>query len=432
MSDQLLLDLDAAIELHTVLVETAHEIDTDRTALIPLLDEATGLTGRDCSSPVDELGRLNEELRSLADDLDNRLRMVLLGGPEINAGLWALDRLRSAWSVIDVRGGNPSDIDGTVSVGDLEWAAENLDGDVALAASWLLEHGSFFAAIDAAVENRSYLDGGPGEAERLFGDDGKISLDDIDAYLTKLDAWATLVPWMTLIDVSAEGGEVDGFMSREDFEAFLADFDLPADVEAAARQVLADSAYHTDDGLPLGVLVDVASFIPVFGDLLDGAMMLYYLSRGNWTEAAMHGIGLIPVPGLTGGSTRAGREGLEEIGERLARNSAGAVVEHPVTMARWTDHVTNPRLARPDMSPDPYHSFPAVADNYAADAQRFSLPQRAPGGAEIGTADLYQVDGSFRGTAGVFEWIVYDNEVTHRMFVPGGSVNGVPSGGAQR
>ena len=41
-------------------------------------------------------------------------------------------------------------------------------------------------------------------------------------------------------------------------------------------------------------------------------------------------------------------------------------------------------------------------------------------------AALYQVDGSFNGVDGVFEWIVDDGYVTHRMFKTGAIVDGIP------
>ncbi len=38
---------------------------------------------------------------------------------------------------------------------------------------------------------------------------------------------------------------------------------------------------------------------------------------------------------------------------------------------------------------------------------------------------FYQLEGSLNGTAGRFEWIIQDQKVTHRMFVKGGTINGV-------
>ena len=85
------------------------------------------------------------------------------------------------------RGGN----DGIVSRSDLEWAAENLDGDTARAAQWLLDHPEFFTAVETAKHNDDYLrDRGAGFA----ADDGsnvRILLDDVDGdpFMNKFAAW---------------------------------------------------------------------------------------------------------------------------------------------------------------------------------------------------------------------------------------------------
>lgn len=63
------------------------------------------------------------------------------------------------------------------------------------------------------------------------------------------------------------------------------------------------------------------------------------------------------------------------------------------------------------------HGFPNVVDNFAGAATQFELRNGAA---------LFQVEGSLNGVAGRFEWIVDQGSVTHRMFVGGGTVNGVP------
>jgi hypothetical protein len=63
------------------------------------------------------------------------------------------------------------------------------------------------------------------------------------------------------------------------------------------------------------------------------------------------------------------------------------------------------------------HGFPDIIDNYAGVGSQFTLPN---------SAVLYQVQGSLAGVSGRFEWIVDRGAVTHRMFVKGGLINGVP------
>ncbi|OIX90648.1 hemagglutinin repeat-containing protein [Pantoea sp. Ae16] len=66
------------------------------------------------------------------------------------------------------------------------------------------------------------------------------------------------------------------------------------------------------------------------------------------------------------------------------------------------------------------HGFNDIIDNYAGNAVKISLKNGAT---------LYQIEGTLNGTSGRFEWIVDPKlgGVSHRMFVSGGKVNGVPT-----
>ena len=65
------------------------------------------------------------------------------------------------------------------------------------------------------------------------------------------------------------------------------------------------------------------------------------------------------------------------------------------------------------------HGFPNIVDNYANSATKFTLNNGA---------SLYQAPATYNGVAGRFEWIVDPKfgGITHRMFVPNGSINGIP------
>lgn len=65
------------------------------------------------------------------------------------------------------------------------------------------------------------------------------------------------------------------------------------------------------------------------------------------------------------------------------------------------------------------HGFPDIVDNYAGSSTPFQLGN--------GSA-LYQLPGGLNGATGRFEWIVDPKlgGTTHRMFVPGGTINGIP------
>jgi len=62
------------------------------------------------------------------------------------------------------------------------------------------------------------------------------------------------------------------------------------------------------------------------------------------------------------------------------------------------------------------HGFNNIVDNYAGYATKTPLSN----------ATLYQLDGSLNGTLGRFEWIIQDGSLTHRIFIQGGTMNGVP------
>ena len=64
------------------------------------------------------------------------------------------------------------------------------------------------------------------------------------------------------------------------------------------------------------------------------------------------------------------------------------------------------------------HGFNDIIDNYADQATNLN-----------NGATLHQLEGSLNGVSGRFEWIVDPKlgGVSHRMFVPNGTINGIPS-----
>lgn len=70
---------------------------------------------------------------------------------------------------------------------------------------------------------------------------------------------------------------------------------------------------------------------------------------------------------------------------------------------------------------DKYHAFSDIVHNYAGMATKTS----------INNGTLYQLEGTLNGVHGRFEWIIdstgkYAGQVSHRFFVAGGKINGVP------
>jgi hypothetical protein len=309
------MDTARATELRQRMETAANDLDWDAQALEGPLAEAASLLG----SPLPDIGggarRVAGELRDSALDLQERTRMVLSGGPEMNEGLGALERIREHFTMIESRG-NPDEADGLLSRRDLRWAVHSADPATAAAAGWLLDHDRFFDQVETAKHNDDYLkraDSGefPFDPDDL---DGLMSRDDIDAFLDKTAARSVLMPHAATID-AAGSGTPDGFMSRADLEAFLSDYNLTAEEAAAVQQVLDDRAYHTGGGgISISGVLDVVSFIPVLGDVVDGARSIYYTLHGDLDTAALFALALIPLPGLSSSGVR----GAMKVWDRVA------------------------------------------------------------------------------------------------------------------
>lgn len=111
-------------------------------------------------------------------------------------------------------------------------------------------------------------------------------------------------------------------------------------------------------------------------------------------------------------------------GDILGPENTG-VGDHVVSVPR--SPITDvPRMGSA-LKADPHHAFPDIVDNFAGDAQRFSIPTKGPGGMVIRQSELYQLGGELRGKPGIFEWVVDQGAVTHRRFIPGGQITGFPN-----
>ena len=306
----MMMKVDAATELHRHLMAAADDLSADSAVITDLMGEASTLLNQTLADVGHDVRRLAGRLRTIADDLDDRVRLVALGGPDMNAGLAALEHLRDHFKLIECRG-DPSRADGKLSRRDLEWARGKLPGPAGDAAAWLLANRGFFDRVETAKHNRRYMnrpyDGVFDHDEA--DEDGLMSLEDIDAFVTKSTAWTTLLPHLAAIDGAASGGgegAADGVLSREDFEALMAGYHLPPDVDRAVKQVLDDRAYHQPGGgtVGLGTALDLLSFVPVVGDLVDAGRALYYVLNGDYVTAGIFALGLAPIPGLSGSGLR--------------------------------------------------------------------------------------------------------------------------------
>ncbi len=66
---------------------------------------------------------------------------------------------------------------------------------------------------------------------------------------------------------------------------------------------------------------------------------------------------------------------------------------------------------------DKYHNFPIYIDGMSYDAAEFSVPNGI----------MYQIEGSVNDISGRYEWIIENGYITHRFFVEGGTINGIPN-----
>jgi hypothetical protein len=116
-------------------------------------------------------------------------------------------------------------------------------------------------------------------------------------------------------------------------------------------------------------------------------------------------------------------------GGKIAGNVAARSVKASGNVTKRIDNsvIGKPRTGSANKLPDGQHGFNDIIDNYAGVAAKFDIPTKGPGGKVVRTSELRQIQGSNNGADGVFEWIVDQGNVTHRRFIPGGTVTGLPN-----
>ena len=152
---------------------------------------------------------------------------------------------------------------------------------------------------------------------------------------------------------------------------------------------------------------------------------------GDFIKAAVLG-GV--MEGLGSAAFYGAGKAVEALGKSIRSNRGGSgsvihndVLDSPRTgSALSVDDVSpiyeiNERTRRPQIVKEfpasaQAHGFNDIIDNYAGYATKTSL----------NNATLYQLEGSLNGVPGRYEWIIQDGQVTHRMFIQNGTMNGVP------
>ena len=165
---------------------------------------------------------------------------------------------------------------------------------------------------------------------------------------------------------------------------------------------------HLEQELPtleeVHLALDVVGTVDPTG-VADGVNGVIYLGEGNYVDAGLSALAILPLGDLAKGG-------------RYADEATDVLISNNVLDKVRTGSAT--KL-------DPYHAFPDIVDNYVNDSTHFLIPTRGAGGAVNRYSDLYQLEGSFKNNDGIFEWIVDNNEVTHRRFIPNGTITGKPN-----
>ena len=306
------MDAEAAFDLAVDYLVVADEIDWRRQRWAAVVDEVGYWLGEGQYPVEQSLGGISQQLRTDSEDITQRAQMILLGPEGLELALWAVEVLRNtpeAWGGDDI-----------VSRGDLESFVTRTD-QLGEAARILLSNGSLLTMVDTAKNNRDYL-ANPDEGFHASGGDGRISLDDLDAFEAKMSAYTTLLPYLAAIDTAAQGDptKADRFLSQADFEAIAADASLPPEVREAAAAVIAHGAYHRKDGFGWDDVgfwaMEAAGVLPVIGEIVDSTRALYALSQGDWKSALMFAA-RVAMP-LGSGKTLSAARALVEMGRRRA------------------------------------------------------------------------------------------------------------------
>ena len=183
-----------------------------------------------------------------------------------------------------------------------------------------------------------------------------------------------------------------------------------------------DSDPHTTLDI-MGMASGPLEPVGIAADLLNAVL---YAIEGDWGNAATSGVAVVPVLGLgvAGGRLAVRTESLaKEVLSGSAR--VGEIVEIEVTNPVTSNIRSGKALWKSADESDAQHYFPRIVDNHALDGSSFTLT-----GGDGVERTLYQVEGSLNGKEGIFEWIVDPDPakgVTHRRFIPGGSITGNPN-----
>jgi len=139
--------------------------------------------------------------------------------------------------------------------------------------------------------------------------------------------------------------------------------------------------------------------------------------RQLWTGQATNTLTYEAIQNVTGSDKIAfiANIGTDLVGIGVQAKGLKSIVD--VARGVTANSIANLNRTGSALKTDPYHAFPDIVDNFASGAKATKLSNGAT---------LRQIEGSLNGVAGRFEWIVDGGSVTHRLFIRGGTLNGIP------
>ena len=230
----------------------------------------------------------------------------------------ALSVLLLRFAEFDTAGqGDPSKADDMVTHADLEIASFR-DDEVGATARWILNQPDLLRFLDTGAHNIDYMDKVEEARFHATGGDGKISPQDVVAYIEKREVNRILRGVASKIDVSANGGQPDGVLSRADYESFVRSGQATDRQMLAIAVALRDGAVDGEQG--------VASDIAGAAALVATAKRVCLGRAGALTTMVMTASGVLaPVAAATG--TAAGVLGLIEVAASAVEGVAGVIAD---------------------------------------------------------------------------------------------------------
>ncbi len=180
---------------------------------------------------------------------------------------------------------------------------------------------------------------------------------------------------------------------------------------------------------PVGALNTLEFYEPIAQELASTIVLLNESRLSAEQGKYLSALGFFTLASID--LTPGGKAGAGQVVKKVTARAGDSIVTIPKGsgVAKRVDNsaIGKPHTGSANKLPDGQHGFNDIIDNYAGYAAKFDIPTKGPGGKVVRTSELRQITGSNNGRDGVFEWIIDQGNVTHRRFIPGGTVTGLPN-----